>query len=105
MQETQEFQVWSLGQEVGNGSPLQYACLENSMGRGAWPWGHKESDTNEQAHSIIDLLTAPVVSPFTLSALFAKPRVGKARAKRLEEDLRSLGTADTFILSWLAWQL
>ena len=21
---------------VGNGNPLQYACLENSMGRGAW---------------------------------------------------------------------
>ena len=20
----------------GNGSPLQYSCLENSMGRGAW---------------------------------------------------------------------
>ena len=22
--------------EVGNGNPLQYSCLENSMGRGAW---------------------------------------------------------------------
>ena len=21
---------------VGNGNPLQYSCLENSMGRGAW---------------------------------------------------------------------
>ena len=21
---------------VGNGTPLQYSCLENSMGRGAW---------------------------------------------------------------------
>ena len=33
----------------GNGNPLQYSCLENSMGRGAWwatsLWGHKESDT------------------------------------------------------------
>ena len=33
----------------GNGYPLQYSCLENSMDRGAWqatsPWGHKESDT------------------------------------------------------------
>ena len=32
----------------GNGNPLQYSCLENPMGRGAWwatysPWGHKES--------------------------------------------------------------
>ena len=29
----------------GNGSPLQYSCLENPMNRGAWlgysPWGHK----------------------------------------------------------------
>ena len=36
----------------GNGNPLQYSCLENSMDRGAWwaiysPWGHKDSDTTE----------------------------------------------------------
>ena len=35
----------------GNGYPLQYSCLENSVDRGAW-WAtiydHKESDTNEQ---------------------------------------------------------
>ena len=41
---------------VGNGSPLQYSCLENPMDRGAWrttysPWGRKESDTTEQAHT------------------------------------------------------
>ena len=33
-------QVWSLGQEDSpgeqNGNPLQYSCLGNSMGRGAW---------------------------------------------------------------------
>ena len=38
---------------VGNGTPLQHSCLENSMGRGAWcaiysPWGHKESDMTKQ---------------------------------------------------------
>ena len=37
----------------GNGYPLQYSCLENSMDTGAWqatvhPWGHKESDTTER---------------------------------------------------------
>ena len=36
----------------GNGDPLQYSCLENSMDRGTWwvngPWDHKESDTTEQ---------------------------------------------------------
>ena len=34
----------------GNGNPLQYSCLENSMDRGAWgysPWGRKESDMPE----------------------------------------------------------
>ena len=25
-----------LGQDQGNGYPLQYSCLENSMDRGAW---------------------------------------------------------------------
>ena len=31
----------------GNGYPLQYYCLENTMDRGAWqasPQGHKELD-------------------------------------------------------------
>ena len=36
----------------GNGNPLQYSCLENSMDRGAWwatrTWGCKESDMIEQ---------------------------------------------------------
>ena len=34
---------------IGNGNPLQYSCLENSLDRGAWlaMWGHKESDTTE----------------------------------------------------------
>ena len=36
----------------GNGYPLYYSCLENSMDRGAW-WatvhgGHKDSDVTEQ---------------------------------------------------------
>jgi len=45
MQETLEFDPW-----VGkipwrrNGYPLQYSCLENSMGS---PWGCKELDTTE----------------------------------------------------------
>ena len=35
--------------EKGNGNPLQYSCLENSMDRvhGNGVWGHKESDTTE----------------------------------------------------------
>ena len=41
----------------GNGNPLQYFCLENSMDWeapqslvGYSPWGHKESDTTERLH-------------------------------------------------------
>ena len=38
----------------GNGSPLQYSCLEKSHGRrkpvGCGPWGHKESDMSERLH-------------------------------------------------------
>ena len=40
MQETQEIRVRSLGQEDspggGNGTPLQYSCLENPTDGGAW---------------------------------------------------------------------
>ena len=38
----------------GNGTPLQYSCLENPMDRGAWvgcsPWGREESDMTERLH-------------------------------------------------------
>ena len=38
----------------GNGNPLQYSCLENSMDREAWwaiaPRGHKELNVTEDAH-------------------------------------------------------
>ena len=49
--------MWSTGE--GNGNPLQYSCLENSMDRGAW-WatvhGVAERGTqlsNETTHSSI----------------------------------------------------
>ena len=38
----------------GNGTPLQYSCLEKSHGWrslvGCSPWGHQESDTTERLH-------------------------------------------------------
>ena len=45
------FSLLLLGVGVRNGNPLQYSCLENSMGRGAWQatvHGVTESDTIEQ---------------------------------------------------------
>ena len=42
---------WGRSPEEGNGNPLQYSCLENSMDRGAWqgykPCGCKEVDMTE----------------------------------------------------------
>ena len=43
--------------EVGNGSPLHYSFLDDSMNRGAWkaiysPQGHRESDMTEYAHML-----------------------------------------------------
>ena len=32
----------------GNGNPLQYSCLENSMDRSYSPWVCKKSDTTER---------------------------------------------------------
>ena len=38
----------------GNGTPLQYSCLEKSHGRrslvGCSPWGRKELDATERLH-------------------------------------------------------
>ena len=36
--------------EVGNGDPLYYSCLENSMDYS--PEGRKESEMTEHAHSV-----------------------------------------------------
>ena len=37
----------------GNGNPLQYSCLDNSI-VGYSPWGHKESDMTERLHFTAD---------------------------------------------------
>ena len=55
MQEAQETGVRSLScedpLEKGNGSPLQYSCLENPHGQrilaGCSPWGCRELDMTE----------------------------------------------------------
>ena len=48
----QETWIWSLSWEYlpgeGNGNPLLYSCLENSMNRGYSPWDRQESDSTDQ---------------------------------------------------------
>ena len=41
----------------GKGYPLQYSGLENSMS--CSQWGHNESDTNEQLHSLTQSIFPP----------------------------------------------
>ena len=48
----------------GNGYPLQYSCLENSMDRGAWQ-GHKELDTTEQLSLSLRLFSVRVLKKKT----------------------------------------
>ena len=46
--------------EAGNGNPLQYSCLRNSLDRVAWQatyslWSRKELDVTEHAHMVMTL--------------------------------------------------
>ena len=58
MQETQETQVRSLGEEdlleKGMAYPLQYSCLENSMDGGAF-WAAVQRVTKSQAQLMLSL--------------------------------------------------
>ena len=48
-----KFLQGSLYLRKGNGTPLQYSCLENPTDRslvGCSPWGHEELDSTEQLH-------------------------------------------------------
>ena len=49
----QEIWIWVLGSGIspgeGNGYPLQYSCLENSVDRGAW-WAIVHGVTKNQTH-------------------------------------------------------
>ena len=53
----------------GNGNPLQYSCLENSMDRrslvGYSPWGQKESDMTEHMPCFIYLHMDYLMSHFS----------------------------------------
>ena len=67
----------------GNGTPLQYSCLENPIDRGALvgcsPWGRKESDMTERLHFHFSVLCIGEGNgnPFQCSCL-ENPRDGVA---------------------------
>ena len=63
----------------GNGNPLQYACLENSMDGGAWEaivhGGCKELDMIGQLHWFTGPVGAPsgwLLCPFDITSLFSE---------------------------------
>ena len=90
-------QVGAVGRE-GNGTPLQYPCLENPMDWrslvGCSPWGHEELDTTERLHFHFSLLCTGEGNgnPLQCSCL-ENPRDGVAqsqtRLKRLSSSSRS----------------
>ena len=101
----------------GNGTPLQYSCLEKSHGWrnlvGCSPWGCKESDTTEQLHFHFSLscIGEGNGTPLQCSCL-ENPRDGRAwwaavygvtqsrtRLKRLSPNSSSSK------LIWLPWWL
>jgi hypothetical protein len=50
---------WGRSSTAGNYNPLQYSCLENSMGRGAWQTTiHRatESDMTEHTHTQVHII-------------------------------------------------
>ena len=62
----------------GNGSPLQYCSLENSIDNGIWwaTWDCKEPDTTEQLHFTLQLIgsTTPRVYDPRVWSLFSQSR-------------------------------
>ena len=69
------FAIWKTGDSIpglgrslgeGHGNPLQYSCLENPMGRGAWPgynpWGRKRVGCDWTVDALTFLLLSGTLS-------------------------------------------
>ena len=84
----------------GNGNPLQYSCLENSMDGGAW-WttvhGGKESDRTSLSLSLSDnkLFNCRAFASLNYSCF----QTGE-RARALSEWLKSLSRVWLFATPW-----
>ena len=94
-------QVWSLVRSPGEekGYPLQYSCLENSMDRGACPWGCKELDRTEW-RTLIYILGASLVAQMVKNL----PAIQETWVQSLGwEDPTAKGMAT--LSSILAWRI
>ena len=98
MQETQETRFWSLGVEdpwVGNGNPLRYSCLENSMGRGAW----RASVLGVTRRDRVAVASGP--RPWHLSAgPWAQPQASRGGGRRGRRGLQVF--SERCLLAWAA---
>ena len=70
----------------GHGNPLQYSCLENPMGRGAWRalWGHEEPDTSthEKMEPIHHFMPCANLSKKLSSSAALETRVNRTASDR-----------------------
>ena len=74
-------QVQSLGQEgEGNGHPLQYSCLENSMDREAW-WATIHGVAKNQTRQRLSLTLSLIVQLKKLRFCDTPPQVTQLAAE------------------------
>ena len=80
----------------GNGSPLQYSCLENPMGRGAW-WAMVHGDTRV-GH---DLATKPPTTTTTKTFLLGLIKAWKDFTFNVMTDVIRFKLLFCYLLSYL----
>ena len=92
---------WGRSPAEGNGNPLQYSCLDNSMDRGAW-WATVHGTTKDMTEQLS-------TCPFTLLLYFTILSLSKKRKKERNTLflLFNLGSSywHIFIPTWFFhWQ-
>ena len=87
----------------GNGTPLQYSCLEKSHGQrslvGCSPWGHKESDKAEWLHFHFHALEKEMATHSSVLAW----RIPGMGSHRVGHDWSDLAAAAATIHRNLGW--